>query len=213
MLSERKSAPKLILVTSSIPDEGKSTAAMLLAMSSVQAEQRTLLIDCDLRRKTVSASFGLQDKPGLAEILSGLVNSSDAIFAHHETGVAVIGAGSGAINSADLLNSQRMRDLLAELSERYEYIVLDGSPLLPVIDAAILAKMVDKILVAVQWRRTPRMSVLEAIKLLPAETRRGIGIVLTKVDYARLQSYGYGFGHGYNYGHYYRDLERYYRKS
>jgi capsular exopolysaccharide synthesis family protein len=213
MLADADRAPKLILVTSSIPDEGKSTIATLLAASSAEAKQRTLLVDCDIRRKTISTSFGLGNRPGLVEILSGRAECADATFTHEETGISVISAGSGSANSADLLNSQSMRQLLAGLRERYDYIVLDAAPLLPVIDAAILAQSADRILVAVEWRRTPRMSVIEAIKILPAEARRSIGIVITKVDYARLQSYGYGLGHGYNYGHYYRELDRYYRKS
>jgi capsular exopolysaccharide synthesis family protein len=203
---------KVALITSSIPGEGKSTAAMLLAASSAP-RQGTVLVDCDFRRRYVSVAFGLADKPGLAEILSGGVELSNATYFDKKSSVAVIAAGTVPPNPADLFSSQRIRDLLRSLREHYRFIVLDAPPLLPVADAAVLANAADEILVVVEWSRTPRMSVEEAVKTLAVEARHSVGIVINKVDYARLRTYGYGYGYGYNYGYYYRRLERYYHRS
>jgi capsular exopolysaccharide synthesis family protein len=211
-LSNVDNAPKVILVTSAVPGEGKSTTAMLLAASSAVSGKRTVIIDCDLRRKSVSSAFEIEEKVGLVEVLAGSHELDAVVTRDEKTGLEVIAAGSGAKNPADVLNSQRMRDLMALLRERYDYVVLDASPLLPVVDAAVLATMVDKILFVIEWSNTPRTSVVEAMRVLNADSRRIAGIVVNKVNHARLQSYGYGYGYGYNYGRYYRSLGKYYHK-
>ena len=94
-------------------------------------------------------------------------------------------------NAADLLMSQRMRDLIAELRGEFDYIVMDTSPLLPVVDALALATVADKVLLIVEWGQTPRASISEAFKILRPEAHRVAGIVLNKVDLNQLQGYGY----------------------
>ena len=213
LLSDVDKPPKLVLVTSAIPDEGKSTAAVLFAASAAASGQRSLLIDCDLRRKSASRTFERSSQPGLVEVLAGDIDIADGIYHDEATGLDVIAAGSGAINPGDLLNSQRMRDVLTQLREHYDFIVLDSSPILPVIDAAVLATMVDKIVLVVQWSRTPRMSAIEAMKGLSADTRRIAGVLMNKVDLKKLRAHGYGYGYGYHYGRYYGALSKYYRRS
>jgi succinoglycan biosynthesis transport protein ExoP len=100
-------------------------------------------------------------------------------------------------NPADLLMSQRMRDLIAQLRNQHDYIVIDAAPLLPVVDALALATVADKVLVVVEWGRTPRASISEAFKVLRPEAHRVAGIVLNKVDLSQLQGYGYRGGYHY----------------
>ncbi len=202
-LSNAGQVPKVILITSSLPGEGKSATAMLLAASSAASGRRTVLVDCDLRHQSISGVFGRKGQ-GLAELLRGEAEVADVVIDDALTGIRVIPAGSAVRNSADLLMSQRMHDLVAELRDSYDYVVMDASPLLPVIDALALAAMVDKILVVVEWGHTPRLSVSEAFKVLRPEAHRIAGVVLNKVE---LQSYLY------NARYHYRALGKYYRNT
>lgn len=201
---------KTILVTSSLPGEGKTTSSVLLAASSATAGQRTLLIDCDLRRRSLTRYFGFEAKPGLAEVLGKQGEVGDAIVHDERTGLSVLPAGTGARSPADLLNSREMRELIHELRGRYDCIVLDASAVLAVVESAILATMVDRILFVVQWNRTPRASVVEAFRSLGPEARNIAGVMMSRVNHKRMQSYGYGYGHGYDFGRYYGRTDKYY---
>jgi len=208
MRDDEGETPKTVLVTSSLPGEGKTTASVLLAASCRTAGQRTLLIDCDLRRRAVTRYFGLEGKPGLAEILDKGLDLSDAIQHDDRTGLAILPAGIGAQSPADLLNSWEMRELLRELRDRYDCLVLDASAVLAVVESAILATMVDRILFIVQWNRTPRASVVEAFRSLGPEARNIAGVMMSRVNQKRMQSYGYGYGYGSS--RYYGENDKYY---
>ncbi|HEX3538474.1 MAG TPA: polysaccharide biosynthesis tyrosine autokinase [Stellaceae bacterium] len=210
MRAEDGESVKTILVTSSLPGEGKTTSSVLLAASSATAGQRTLLIDCDLRRRSLTRYFGFEGKPGLAEVLGKQREVGEVIVHDERTGLAVLPAGSGAHSPADLLNSWEMRELIRELRDRYDCIVLDASAVLAVVESAILATMVDRILFIVQWNRTPRASVVEAFRSLGPDARNIAGVMMSRVNHKRMQSYGYGHGYGYNYGRYYGRLDKYY---
>jgi succinoglycan biosynthesis transport protein ExoP len=189
--------PKVILITSALPSEGKSTAAMLLAASSASSGKRTVLLDCDLRQQSTSEAFRSKRQPGLSELLRGTAELMDVITKDMATQTHVIAAGSMVPNAADLMMSQRMRDLIAQLRGKFDYIVMDAPPLLPVVDALALATVADKVLMIVEWGQTPRASISEALKVLRPEAQRVAGIVLNKVDLNQLQ--GYGSRGGYHY--------------
>jgi capsular exopolysaccharide synthesis family protein len=189
--------PKVILITSALPGEGKSTAAMLLAASSASAGKRTVLLDCDLRQQSTSEAFRNTQQPGVSELTRGTVELMDVITKDPVTKIYMIPAGFMVPNAADLLMSQRMRDLIAELRDEFDYIVMDTSPLLPVVDALALATVADKVLVIVEWGQTSRLSISEAFKVLRPEAHRVAGIVLNKVDLNQLQGYGYRGGYHY----------------
>ncbi|HEV2302424.1 MAG TPA: polysaccharide biosynthesis tyrosine autokinase [Stellaceae bacterium] len=201
---------KVILVTSSIPGEGKTTTAMLLATSAALSGQRALLVDGDLRSRSASRTIGGGLRPGLTEVLEGRIELDRAIVTEAPSGLALLSAGTSKLNPADLLNSPRASELIGELRQRFDLIVLDATPLLPVVDAAILARLADRIVFVVRWGHTPRTSAMEAMKALGSEAQGRIGVVLNRVNLKRLRSYGYGYGHGYNYGHAYGKLGKYY---
>jgi capsular exopolysaccharide synthesis family protein len=184
-------------MTSALPDEGKSTTAMLLAASSASSGKRTVLLDCDLRQQSTSEAFRNRLRPGLSELLRGTAELTDVISKDPTTGAYVIPAGSMVPNAADLLMSQQMRELISELRGGFDYIVMDTSPLLPVVDALALATVADKVLLIVEWGQTPRAAISEAFKVLRPEAHRVAGIVLNKVDFA--QGRGYGYRTGYHY--------------
>ena len=185
---------KVILITSALPGEGKSTAAMLLAASSASSGKKTILLDCDLRLRSTSQALRRKNQPGLSEFLSGTAELADVITQDPVTKINLIPAGSTRSNAADLLMSPRMLDLLAVLRSGFDSIVMDTPPVLPVVDALALAAGADKILVVVEWRRTPRATISEAFRVLGPEANRVAGVVLNKVDFNELPAYG---GHQY----------------
>jgi polysaccharide biosynthesis transport protein len=191
---------KVILITSPLPGEGKSTTAMLLAISSAASGTRTILIDCDLRRASTSAALQKTGQPGLSELLLGTAELADVITQDPITETYLIPAGSGVPNVADLLMSQQMQDLVGRLRDLFDYIVLDTPPLLLVVDALALATVADKILVIVEWSQTASRSISEAFKILRPEAHRVAGIVLNKVDLNRLPGYRSRSGYHYSYG-------------
>jgi succinoglycan biosynthesis transport protein ExoP len=206
--SNSSAVPKVILLTSALPGEGKSTIARLLATSSALTGRRTALIDCDLHQGALSEQF-VRKRSGLVQVLTGEADIGSVTVQDPATGLFVIPAGSAAKGPADLLSSQLMQDVINQLREQYEYIVIDASPLLPVVDALTLAAVADKILMIVEWGRTSRTSVSEALRTLGFSGYSIGGIVLNKVDYKRLASHGYGFGRDYIYGSHFRAVGKY----
>ena len=186
--------PRVILITSALPGEGKSTAAMLLAASSASSGKKTILLDCDLRLRSTSEALQRKHQPGLSDFLCGTAKLTDVIVEDPVTKINFIPAGSTRANAADLLMSQRMSDLMAVLRSGFDYVFMDSPPLLPVVDALALAAAADKILVIVEWGRTPRATVSEAFRVLGPHANCVAGVVLNKVDFDELPGYG---GHRY----------------
>jgi polysaccharide biosynthesis transport protein len=193
-----RGSSKVILITSALPGEGKSTTAMLLAASSASSGKKIILLDCDLRLRSTSEILRRKHQPGLSEFLCGTAKLEDVITQDPTTKINLIPAGSTKANAADLLMSQGMSDLIAVLRSSFDYVIIDSPPVLPVIDALALAIGVDKILVVVEWRRTPRATIQEAFRVLGPEASRVAGVVLNKVDFDQLPGYG-----GYHYRKYF----------
>ncbi len=191
---------KVILITSALPGEGKSTAAMLLAASSASSGKKTVLLDCDFRLRSTSEALRSEHRPGLFEVLCGTANLTDVIIQDPASRINLIPAGSTRANAADLLMSQGMLDLIAVLRNAFDYVIIDSPPLLPVVDALALATGADKILVVVEWCRTPRATIHEAFRVLGPQAHRVAGVVLNKVDFNDLPGYG-----RYQYRRYYND--------
>jgi polysaccharide biosynthesis transport protein len=192
--------PKVILFTSSIPGEGKSAVARLVATSSALSGQRTVLVDCDLHHSSLSKELG-RTGSGLTQALGAEADFTSVTVQDPVSGLFIIPAGPAAKAPADLLSSPLMEQLVTRLREQYDYVVMDAAPLLSVIDALALAAIADKIVMIVEWGRTPRTSVSEALRTLRFAGYSIGGIVLNKVDFKRLASYGYGFARDYTYGH------------
>jgi capsular exopolysaccharide synthesis family protein len=200
--------PKVLLLTSALSGEGKSTVARLLATSSALSGRRTALVDCDLHHGSVSKPFG-RKRSGIAEVLAGEADLASVTVQDPDTGLFVIPAGTAAKGPADLLGSPVMRDLVDQLREQYDYVVIDASPLLAVVDALTLAAVADKIVMIVEWGRTSRTNAAEALKGLRYVGHSIAGVILNKVDYKRLASSGYGFGRDYSYGSRFRAVGKY----
>ena len=193
---------KVVLITSSVPKEGKSTIALSLAYSAMQAGLRTVVIDGDLRHPSMSKYFDVHASPGLVDLLTGVKGAEQTIV--NVGGLTVIPAGSKSQNPPDLLGSARMKALVEKLRETYDYVIIDTPPVGPVIDAKVAMALVDKVIFVVRWQATPREMVAQSIDGLGAG-RKLAGIVLGVVDESKISRYGpYSHYSSYHYKGYYQ---------
>jgi capsular exopolysaccharide synthesis family protein len=180
-----------ILITSSLPNEGKSITAVNLALSLVEAGQRTLLVEADMRKPQLSKYLDLANDVGLSNLLAGQADLADVVQPWGKQGLFVLASGSTPPNPAELLGSQRMRDLLAQLSTEYDRVVLDSPPILPVTDAVVLARQANCVLLVVRAHKTSRSDVDHAATALNAVGAPLVGAVLNMRKVARSdQEYG-----------------------
>lgn len=187
--------PRLLLVTSSAPSEGKTSMSCCLAYSAASGGQKVLAIDCDLRRPSLTRQFGLTEAPGLTDLLTGHA-ASDQVFGQGPLpNLTVLPAGATTRHPPDVLGSEKLRSLLKDLRASYDLIVLDAPPVTPVIDSALLSKLADTIIFVVQWRATPRDVVLRAVNTLDEPRRKVAGVVLNNVQLRSASTYSAAYGY------------------
>jgi polysaccharide biosynthesis transport protein len=178
---------KVVLITSAVPGETKSTVALSLAYSGLKGGLRTAIIDGDLRHPSISKFFGLENSPGLVDLLTGTVGVEQTIASRD--GITIIPAGSKSQNPPDLLGSARMKALVDKLRQAYDYVIIDSPPIGPVIDAKVALRLADKVVFMVRWQTTQREMVAQSIDSLDAG-RKLAGIVLGAVDENKLPRFG-----------------------
>ena len=198
--------PKTVMVTSSGPGEGKTTFCLSMARSLAAAGNKILLIDADLRRPRIARL--LQIAANGKDLSALLVGSStlDAVLRHDSlvSGLDIIPAFGRAPNAQDLLGSQQMKRILAELAPKYDLVIIDTPPILAVSDAAMVARAVDTSLFVVKWAETSRDTVVQALKQLKTFDCRVAGAVLNQVNLAEVARYGDGY-YSHRYHEYYSD--------
>ena len=158
-----------LMVTSSVPGEGKSTTALNLAISLAQEYDHTvLLIDADLRRPTVHSCLNIKQRKGLADCLMGEADLSEVIIATGIGKLSVVTAGHEVSNPAELFSSNRMKDLLEEIKHRYNdrFIIFDTPPLLPFAETRTMAHLVDGIVFVVKEKLAPEANIRDALDAL-----------------------------------------------
>lgn len=179
------SVPRAILICSTLPNDGGSVVASNLALAYAMAGMRTLLLDADLRRGEVTSALGLSGLYGLADVLEDGLPLAEAIVQDTTTGLSALSIGSkGAIGARApaLLDRPAFARLLNDLKRRFDIVVLDAAPILPVIDGRLVAERVDQIVMAVVWRETPKPLVRRAIRALGDSATRISGIVINRYD-------------------------------
>jgi polysaccharide biosynthesis transport protein len=194
----RKKVLRSIVVTSSQPGEGKTTVSVNLAIALAQQGSRVILVDADLRRPSVHRALGFRNIRGLSGYLSGLSDWAPCVLPGLSPGLDTLPAGRSAMNPIALLASTRMRILISQLLEEYDYLIIDSPALMPnLMDARVLAGLVDGSLMVVRSGMAPRDYVIRARKLL----NNVVGVVLNSMDvramedYYGYDSYGYGNPH------------------
>jgi capsular exopolysaccharide synthesis family protein len=194
---------KVVLVTSAMAEEGKSTVSACLAMASAAAGNRTLLVECDLRRPVMAERFDLKESPGLTDYLTGqaepqdimqtvtAVPSEENLGAEGSAKLVCITSGSPPPRPADLLGSERFHSFLADVREVYDTIIIDSAPLLSVADTLEIIPHVSGVLVCVRLQRSTRDQANAAQAALARLPERPVGIVLTDVRDTGEGYYGY----------------------
>jgi capsular exopolysaccharide synthesis family protein len=188
-VSDHHHTPLVVLVTSCLPGEGKSTIATLLAASSAGAHKKTLLVDCDMRGRTISQRVN-KPVPGLAELLSGGADIATVTERDLATGCFVIPAGFSSDSPGDLLSGNRMNEIIERLRGDFDYIVLDTPPLLPVVDTITLLPIADKVLLIIDSEARSD-NIVNAFKLLAPKADRIAGMVFNKLSAKQLRHYSY----------------------
>ncbi|MBY4891250.1 AAA family ATPase [Rhodobacteraceae bacterium N5(2021)] len=203
--------PQVILVTSSIPGEGKTTMSLSLAryMGSLEG-RRVLLLEADIRRQTLRAYVDDERPEGvkLLDVLLGKARLENADLFDADLGVEVLMGSGGEYNAADLFESRRFGDLITRLRDTYDHIIIDSPPVLAVPDARVLTRYADATIFAIRWGHTSRTQVRQGLDMLDSVGHPADGTVLTQVDQRKMKSYGYGgqYGYdGYSSGYYAKD--------
>ncbi len=193
---------KVILLTSTFPGEGKSTIGGNLACILTQTGAGVVLIDCDLRRSTLHEKLGCDKEPGLTDILAGDM-SLDSVMKHTQIpGLDFISSGITPPNPAELLGSQRMKDLIATLRERYDTILIDAPPVLAVTDAPLLTAVADMVIVVIETGRVPLKAARQMSEMLESVNAPVAGMILNDKTGKGSEHYGYGYYGGKYYGYY-----------
>jgi succinoglycan biosynthesis transport protein ExoP len=197
-------ANKVIGITSSLPDEGKTTVAISLTGLIAHAGGRAVLVDCDLRNPSLSRKLAPDAKAGLLEVIAGKSAINDVLWTEPRTGLVLLPAvlSSRLSHTSEILASEAIRKIFEQLSQTFDYVIVDLSPLAPVVDVRVVTPLIDSFVFVVEWGRTKIDIAEHALSNAPGVHDNLLGVVLNKVD---MNAFGRYEGHraGYYYNRYY----------
>jgi len=198
---------KVIAVTSSLPGEGKTTTSVCLARVMALSGQSVVVVDCDLRRRSINQYVTGPIENGLLELLAGKAKLEDVLVKDDLTTVQYLPLVESAYTPKDVFGSEAMDILLDELRAKFDVVILDTAPVLAVVDTRILARKADVTAMLVRWRKTQRKAAQTSLELLNETGAHVCGVVLTQVNVKELAKYGYGDS-----GYYYDQYKKYYQE-
>jgi capsular exopolysaccharide synthesis family protein len=207
LLTSLGGPPKVILITSALPEEGKTTTSLNSAIVLAQGGRRVLLIDADLRRPSIHKTLGMGPRAGLSNVLTGSATLQQAIVPSNILpSLWVLPAGTPPPNPAELLASGNMKDVLDQLREQYDHIIVDTPPTLSVTDAVIMSTRADRVVLVIRSGQTTKQALRRARDTLLQVNAQVCGVLLNAVD---LNSPDYYYYHeyrgGYSQGYYHED--------
>ncbi|MCI0402795.1 MAG: polysaccharide biosynthesis tyrosine autokinase [Acidobacteria bacterium] len=202
LLSFPERPPRLLLITSGQPSDGKTATAINLAVALAQRGSKVVLVEADLRKPSAQKLLRTSGSPGLSLFLSGAQQRNGLVVPTSVPNLHFIPAGPIPPNPAELLSSGRMKQLLSELSQEYEHVVLDSPPLLSITDATVLSVQVDGVILVVRFGKTTREVVRHMRQMLANVNARVLGVVLNGVALNSVDYYYYYYSY---YGYGYRD--------
>src|SRR5271165_1435605 len=205
LLSNLGAPPKVIMVTSALPQEGKTTTSINCAVVLAQKGVRVLLIDADLRRPSIHKTLGMGPRSGLSNVLTGSATLEQAITRSTVLpNLFVLPAGTPPPNPAELLASANMKDVLAQLRGEYDHIVIDTPPSLSVTDAVVLSPRADAVVLVIRSGQTTKNALRRSRDILTQVNAKVVGVLLNAVDLSSPDYYYYYEYQG-KYARYYRD--------
>jgi capsular exopolysaccharide synthesis family protein len=193
---------QLIVVTSPGPQDGKTTAAISLAITMAQAGARVLLVDTDMRKPRIHRSFSVKATKGISTFIVGDSDLSEAIVSTEIPNLDLLPCGPTPPNPAELLHTERFRDALAECRRRYDKVILDAPPTAPVTDPAVIGRAADGVILVLRAGHTTREAAVYARRHLTDAGANILGLVINQTD-GKGDRYGYGYGYYPAYGRYY----------
>jgi capsular exopolysaccharide synthesis family protein len=174
---QQTSSLKKLLITSTIPEEGKSFVSANLAITLAQRRpQRVLLVEGDLRRPSLNTRFGIPKLPGLGEWLQGDLRSMGSIYYLEQVGFWILPAGSPPENHGELMQSERLSELVGQLSGRFDWILIDSPPVVPLADTSAWIRSVDGVLLVVREGITQKRQLVRGLRVL--ERSKVLGVVM-----------------------------------
>jgi succinoglycan biosynthesis transport protein ExoP len=196
MLSNVDNPPKVIISTSSIPGEGKTTNSLALAHNLLGLGKKVLLVEGDIRRRTLHEYFKTLPDKGIVSVLSGEQTLAQAVHRAEGFDADILGGEKSSINAADLFASDKFAAFITEAREAYDAVIIDTPPVLVVPDARIIAEHVDAIVFTVCWDHTSKQQVEESLRLFHNSGQRVSGMVLSQISPRGMKQYGYGGKYG-----------------
>ena len=179
-----------VIITSSAPDEGKTTSCCNLGITLAQTGTKVLLIDCDLRRPLIHQCFARIGEPGLSDLLAGIKEDVFEVIQNTDyANLSILCAGTLPPNPAELLGSEKMAELMIKLSQEYEYILIDTPPINFVSDARTLLPLVDGVVLVVRQMRTTHPELLNALTSLNFANAKILGVILNGIRRSEQDKY------------------------
>lgn len=193
--------PRALVITSAVPSEGKTSTATNLAIALAQTGLRVLLVDGDLRRPKVASVLGLERSVGMTTVLVGRSELQDSIQKHTDSGIYFLASGPIPPNPTEVLQSRAAQELFDRVSQMFDMVIIDGPPLLPVSDAAIMARDVDGAILVVRHGKTTKEQLKQAALRLDQVDANLLGVMVNMTPKRGGKGAGYGYGYGYAYGY------------
>ncbi|NOA69502.1 polysaccharide biosynthesis tyrosine autokinase [Roseobacter sp. HKCCD7906] len=198
LMSNVDKPPRVIMITSSVPGEGKTTLALALSRIMTGMGKKVLLIEADIRRRTFKEYFDTDASVALLDLLLGTVKAEDVDPFVPEVGFDVLTGSKSDVNATDLFTSEKFASLMKGLRTTYDYIIIDTPPVLAVPDARVIGAHADAIIYGVAWDRTTKTQVRQGLDMLDSVGLTITGLVLSQVDQRKMKTYGYGGQYGYD---------------
>ena len=202
-LDPTRTPSKVVGLTSALPDEGKSTIAASLAQVLANSGKRVIIVDCDLRNPSLSASFTPDADASITDVVSGARSLEDTVWTDSVTKLDFLPGKKVALsNTSDILCMEQTKKLFDQLRATYDYVIVDLPPLAPVIDARVISALLDSFILVIEWGRTKTDVVEHALNTAPNVYDALLGVVLNKTDMRAIKRYATHYGDYYNDEHY-----------